>query len=130
MKIEFEQSERERLFLRRKRQWSPEWLAARWCRVRFLATFIVLGVLLAIQNARADFQISQLGALKGFMDGTDIVGLTQGKDGRLYGVAGGSGIYEESNGTVFAMSASGSVTVLADFDPTNGYPTGPLMQAA
>ncbi len=40
------------------------------------------------------------------------------------------GIYEESNGTVFAMSASGSVTVLADFDPTNGYPTGPLMEAA
>ncbi len=124
------QSVREGSSLRCARHWSWELLAVRLCRVYFLAAVIVLGVLLSIQNCPAAFQITQLGALNGFTNGTDIVGLAQGRDGGLYGVASGNGIYEESNGTLFAMSASGSVTVLADFDPTNGYPTGPLMRAA
>ncbi len=88
-----------------------------------------LATLLCIESARANFQLTLLATLNGFTDGTDIVGLSQGKDGNFYGVAAGSGLYEEDNGTVFKMTLLGAVTVLADFDPTNGPPTGPLMQA-
>lgn len=54
-------------------------------------------------------------------------GVIEGRDGIFYGTAfeGGSGFY----GTVFGLSASGALTVLASFDGTNGAnPIGGVIQ--
>ena len=62
-------------------------------------------------------------------------GLIEGKDGNLYGSTfyGGSFTNEHPDGlgTVFKMTPSGALTVLASFDGTNGmYPQGALVEAS
>ncbi len=66
------------------------------------------------------------------LDGTDGAGLpaaiVQGRDGNLYGTAGGGGRY--GHGTVFKLTAGGALTPLVSFALTNGEePYGGLVQA-
>jgi len=49
-----------------------------------------------------------------------IAALTQGSDGNFYGTTSSGGSSSSSKGTVFMMTPSGALTVLADFNSTNG----------
>ncbi len=53
------------------------------------------------------------------VDGRDLVsGVVQGNDGNFYGTAGGGGSL--GYGTIYVMTSAGAVTVLHDFDVTDG----------
>src|SRR5579863_3376011 len=107
----------------------PEWMTARVFRLGVRRALQVLGILLFVQNASAGFPLTILGALNGFSDGDEVVGLTPGLDGDVYGVANINGKY--GDGTIFKMTPSGAITILANFDGTNGAdPNGPVIQAA
>jgi len=71
-----------------------------------------------------------------FTDGSYIIaGLTQGRDGNLYGVAGYGGSTQNCGngcGTIFSITPGGTLTTLHNFAgfPTEGsLPVGPLLQA-
>jgi uncharacterized repeat protein (TIGR03803 family) len=53
----------------------------------------------------------------------------EGIDGNYYGTTSGGGL--SAAGTVYKVTAAGSLTTIFQFDETNGYnPEGPLVQAA
>ena len=53
------------------------------------------------------------------VDGRDLVsGVVQGSDGNFYGTAGGGGSF--GYGTIYVMTPAGAVTVLHNFDVTDG----------
>jgi len=65
----------------------------------------------------------------GCPDGNGPGGLVQATDGNLYGTTGGGGA--NSDGTVFKITAAGTLTTLRSFDGTDGQgPPGGLVQAA
>jgi hypothetical protein len=92
---------------------------------RLLATVVLCVFSLC---ARADFPLTILATLNARSEGSDVVGLTTGADGNYYGVTQENG--SNDTGAAFRMTPSGSLTMLANFDATNGNASGPLIQAS
>jgi uncharacterized repeat protein (TIGR03803 family) len=75
----------------------------------------------------AGFTVMKSGAFGGGQNPTD--GLIQGNDGRLYGTAPAGSAF--SNGSVFQLTLSGTLTTVHDFTGADGRnPHGALLQAA
>jgi uncharacterized repeat protein (TIGR03803 family) len=67
--------------------------------------------------------------LTNFSGANPLAGLTPASDGNLYGSAVNGGLFND--GTIFKLSPSGALTVVAWFDGLNGaHPEFPLVQGA
>jgi uncharacterized repeat protein (TIGR03803 family) len=95
------------------------------CGCRLLGTFVLCMLSLC---ARADFPLTILATLNARSEGSDVVGLTPGADGNYYGVTHENG--SNDTGAAFRMTPSGAVTMLVNFNATNGNASGPLIQAS
>jgi uncharacterized repeat protein (TIGR03803 family) len=87
---------------------------------------VVGALLLPLPQARGDVGLVTLHCFGAGVDGSTPNGLVMGADGSLYGTTQGGGGYQ--SGTVFEMSTSGDLTILAGFNSIadGSMPAAPL----